>query len=154
MSDFASFSGTVSLFARDRHAEIAFPLFWGQGNSDHRIAEFDVDCHYRYFLGNNQKGFYLSGFLRYAYLHGYTEDPAYKYIGHSANRAGIGAGLGYRIFSQKGFYWGAGLIIGRYMDAGYRFDIAASSLSSLLGSLTSSSYGILEFEILKFGWAF
>jgi hypothetical protein len=150
---YPSFSGTFSLFNVNRHAELAFPIYWGGSSSENEIAEFDADCHYRYFLGNNQKGFYLSAFIRYAYLQGYASGNLFNQpssIVQSENRFGMGVGLGVRIFSRKGLYWGAGVIVGRYADFGYN---NLASESSLWNPLAGSNF-IFEFELCQIGWAF
>ena len=159
MDVYPSFSGTFSLFDVNRHAEIAFPIFWGSDTSANGASEFDIDCHYRYFMGNNQNGFYVSAFIRYSYLHGYTENMDYynfpytqNYNSQSVNRLGMGIGLGFRVFSHSGFYYGSGLIVGRYFDNGYNFNNDIGS--ALMENFGGESYYILEFELLKFGWAF
>lgn len=154
-NDMISITGGFSLFDINRHAEIAFPIYFGKSQADHGTTEFDLDSHYRYFLGNNQKGFYLSGFARYTYLNGYFSNYnsysyTYSYAPRTMNRFGMGIGLGYRIFSRKGLYWGTGLIVGKYFDSGYS-DYYNSDLWYGLSAATSY---IIDFELLKFGWAF
>jgi hypothetical protein len=158
-SEMISLSGGVSLFDINRHAEIAFPFYYGKGDGDHSETEINLDVHYRYFLGNNQKGFYLSGFSRYEYLNYYSYDyqnaPLTSvwdntYQNHNMNRLGAGIGLGYRIFSEKGLYWGTGLTIGRFFDDGIQGNYPYGSVFSWQ---TTSPF-IIDFELLKFGWAF
>ena len=64
-------TGGFSLFNIDRKVEIAFPVYVAKPKEKEDLREFTIDCHYRYFLGRTQNGFYLSGFARYAYLNGY-----------------------------------------------------------------------------------
>ena len=159
-----SLSGGFSLFDIDRNAEIAFPIFYSNPSSNdedeywdnEHIRQFTLDCHYRRFLGKTQKGFYISGFIRYANLRGYLctgDDYWYGYddederVKDTVNKIGIGVGIGFRIFSYKGFYWGTSLNLGRYLIGennkfydSYWYD--------------NDSEIIFNFELLKFGWAF
>ena len=161
-----SVSGGFSLFNVDRDAEIAFPFLYSRSEIDasspaeEALANIDFteitqDVHYRYFLGNTQNGFYLSGFARGAYLEGVLGDYAWDNLGDSTRdsrdnefKLGLGVGLGYRFFSYKGLYWGASLNLGRYvLGEGERFRGAFFSLDA------DSDY-IFDVELLKFGWAF
>ena len=153
-----SFSGSISLFDVNRHGEITFPFYFGKESGDYSMSELNLDIHYRYFLGNNQKGFYLSTFARYCYLDYYTDgDYCYDENGYSyyapvnkqSNRIGFGVGLGYRIFSKNGLYWGVGLAFGRYL--GNEID-AYHSIMTYMGGSTSPL--IIDLELLKFGYAF
>ena len=141
----------------NRHAEVAFPILYQSDNDAYGASEFDLDCHYRYFLGNNQKGFYASGFIRYSHLHGYKDNEyidnngiySTTFTEQSFNRIGLGVGLGVRIFSRKGLYWGAGMVLGRYLDSGFQLHNNFN--------LTLSDAGvpiIIELELFKIGWAF
>ncbi len=148
-------SGGGSLFNITRQAEIAFPIYYGRPSDTLDLNSFTADCHYRYFLGNTQNGFYLSGFARYAYLSGYFGDNHIHLFDtlmvnkkSTANKIGIGIGVGYRKFSYKGLFWGTSLSFGRYFigdnDKFY---------GSFLSYDDDSEY-IIDFEFLKFGWAF
>ena len=155
-----SLSGGFSLFDIDRNAEIAFPIFYSNPSSNDEdeycneeyIRQFTLDCHYRYFLGNTQKGFYISGFTRYANLRGYldTYDPwdGEEGVKDTENKLGLGVGIGYRIFSYKGFYWGTSLNLGRYLIG------KNNKFYSGYGGYNNDSEIIFNFELLKFGWAF
>ncbi len=150
-----SFSGGFSLFDIDRNAEIVFPIFYHEPQySDEEYEEdfdivrkFSLDCHYRRFLGNTQNGFYISGFIRYANVKGWIDDNEGEKL-HTENKFGIGIGIGRRIFSYKGFYWGTSLNLGRYIIG--KNDIFGVGI--LDGSFDSEL--IITFELLKFGWAF
>ncbi|MDD2796985.1 MAG: hypothetical protein PHV20_00175 [Bacteroidales bacterium] len=155
-----SFSGSFSLFNVDRKAEIAFPIYYQNPKSETDLTEFTADCHYRYFLGKTQNGFYLSAFARFAHLNGTLGDNNYiLYDGFgnpittnlkkdTENKIGIGFGLGYRIFSYRGLYWGTSMSIGRYIiGKNDRF------MGSFL-TLDDDSPLIYDVELLKFGWAF
>jgi hypothetical protein len=167
-SELTSFSGGVSLFGVDRNAEIAFPFYYGKSESDIEsddiafsnvdFTEITQDVHYRYFLGNTQNGFYLSGFARFAWLDGVLGRNIFDGVDTSkANDAdyrstegklGIGVGLGYRIFSYRGLYWGCGLNLGRYIIG------ENDKFRGSLFSLDSDEEIIVDVELLKFGWAF
>jgi hypothetical protein len=162
--DVISFSGGFSLFNVDRDAEIAFPFYYGTskaedieaGYGDIDFTEITQDVHYRYFLGNTQNGFYLSGFARGAYLDGVLGDNAFDDIGDPAAKnsrdtefkLGLGVGLGYRFFSYKGLYWGASFSLGRYMLG------ESDRFRGSFFSLDSDEEIIIDTELLKFGWAF
>jgi len=152
LSDATTLSGSFSLFNVNRNAEIVFPVYYQSPQKINDLSEFTLDCHCRYFLRNTQNGFYLSGFARYAYLNGVLGDITM--LGSeptdtkgSENKFGIGVGLGYRIFSYRGLYWGASFSFGRYL-IGKSNKFAGGFLS-----LDDSQY-IVDAELLKFGWAF
>lgn len=153
VNDMPTASGSVSLFNVDRHAEISFPFYFQGQKKSTDLIEFTLDCHYRYFLGNTQNGFYLSGFARYAYLKGplgedYLFGAPAGSIKSDESKFGVGVGIGYRIFSYRGLYWGTSLSFGRYV-VGKNNKFASSFLS-----LDDDNEYILDFELLKFGWAF
>ncbi|MBC8527098.1 MAG: hypothetical protein H8D22_09655 [Candidatus Cloacimonetes bacterium] len=154
-----TFSGGFSLFNIDRHAEIAFPIFYSNPKSnlydDNNIRQFTLDCHYRRFLGNTQNGFYISGFIRYANLRGYLgswidyfDDEENEMIKDTENKIGIGIGIGFRKFSYKSFYWGTSLNLGRYF-VGENDKFRGEFLW-----YDNDNEVIFNFELLKFGWAF
>ncbi len=148
-----TFSGSFSLFNVNRHAEIAFPVYYQNPKNSADLTEFTLDCHYRYFLGRYQNGFYLSAFTRYAWLSGTlgrnelfdTPSPGIKDTEH---KLGVGVGLGYRIFSYRGLYWGTSLSLGRYF-IGKNNRFAGEFLS-----LDDDEEFILDIELLKFGLSF
>jgi hypothetical protein len=155
IEDAVSLSGGFSLFGINRHAEIAFPIFYSNPDDPKDLNDFTIDCHYRYFLGNTQNGLYLSGFVRYANLKGYfgendspfTDNEILNVKG-SENKIGIGVGVGYRKFSYKGLYWGTSLSFGRYF-IGENDKFYGSFLS-----YDDDNKIIIDFEFFKFGWAF
>jgi hypothetical protein len=150
-----SLSGSFSLFGANRHAEVAFPVYYSNPDDPMDLNDLTVDCHYRYFLGNTQNGMYLSGFARFAHLDGYPGDnDPFDSDGSAAggrileDKIGAGVGIGYRRFSYKGLYWGASLNLGRYfIGKNDRF------YGSLL-SYDDDNEIIVDIEFLKFGWAF
>jgi hypothetical protein len=154
MKDWQTFSGTVSLFSVNRHAEIAFPIYFQNRHSSGDLMDFTADCHFRYFMGNTQNGFYLSGFVRYAYLYGKVGDifllnlNTSQYIDGEANKLGVGFGLGYRIFSYNHLYWGASLSFGRYMLG------KSGQFSNSIPLFHDDWEYIFDIELFKFGWAF
>lgn len=150
-----SLSGTFSMFGINRHAEIAFPVYYSNPDDPMDLSALTVDCHYRYFLGNTQNGMYLSGFARFAHLDGYPGDNSlYHSEGTAAegriseNKIGAGVGIGYRKFSYKGLYWGASLNLGRYF-IGKNDRFYGNFLS-----YDDDNEIIIDVEFLKFGWAF
>lgn len=152
MDKAVSLSGSFSFFDIDRSAEIAFPFYYQDPKDSYDLTEFTLDCHYRYFLGNTQNGFYLSAFVRYAHLRGllgeYTPENQFQPTQGTENKLALGFGFGYRIFSYKGLYWGISLSLGRYF-IGENDKFSGSFLS-----LDDDEERILDMEILKFGYAF
>ena len=156
-----TFSGGVSLFNINRHVELAFPIFYYHiknevdNEYEESLRQFTLDCHYRRFLGKTQKGFYISGFIRYANIRGTKENGwynGYEELNLSTeNKIGIGFGFGYRIFSEMGLYWGVSLNIGIYLiGENYIFD--EDPLPFVYPF--DDSIIIFNCELLKFGWAF
>lgn len=167
-TEVTSFSGGLSLFSVDRNAEIALPFYYGRSESDLDggsslsdvdFTEITQDVHYRYFLGNSQNGFYLSAFARLAWLDGIEGSTTFDGFLDSAGtgaenhrstegKLGVGVGLGYRIFSYKGLYWGCALSLGRYVIGDN------DRFRGAFFSLDNDGRYIFDVEMLKFGWAF
>ena len=159
--DYVTLSGTFSLFATTRAGEIAFPFFYQSGTSRKRDAfndgEYDVpltlinlDATYRHFLGKHQDGFYFSAGTRYTYIKGLEGED---FIIFSVSQGGqessihkVGAyfGLGYRYFTDSGFYWGVSVIYGRYFGGEREYQEV----------LLDDGKMIIDMELLKFGFAF
>ena len=154
MDQATTVSGTFSLFDVNRQAEIAFPIYYQHAIDQNDLTEFTVDCHYRYFLGKQQNGFYLSAFTRFAYLRGTLGNNFFGYTStdnfqkDSEAKMGIGFGIGVRKFSYRGLYWGSSLSFGRYL-IGHNERFMGSFLT-----LDDDAPYILDIELLKFGWAF
>lgn len=149
-----SFSGTFSLFDVNRNAELAFPIYYFSPEDKFNTEIFTLDCHYRYFLRNTQNGFYVSAFARFAKFDGWVEDWDYDddddyYDKKSITDIGIGVGIGYRIFSYKGLYWGTSVSFGRYLG-GHNIEEMEFNNNDLFIPLDQ----IINIEFLKFGWAF
>ncbi len=156
-------SGTLSLFSIDRKAEIAIPFFYSNSRpfalivahrQEHygiaaRAKVFMADIIYRKFLGAHQNGFYFSLGGRYAGIEAET-DRAYDGIDDQdyvpeikkTHKFGVIAGIGYRFFTKSGFYWGTSLSAGRYLTG----DMHLTSMDG--------GKGIIDFELLKFGFTF
>ncbi len=154
-----SLSGGFSLFNISRTAEVAFPWLYAELTDESELKTFTVDAHYRQFLGKHQNGIYLSGFTRFAILNGADDvfggdnifDDAFQPDGRSKDtvqKLGIGFGLGWRRFSERGLYWGTSLSFGRYLvGKNNRFR------GDFLG-VDNDDEAIFDMEFLKFGWAF
>ncbi len=146
-----SFSGTFSYFKQEDNVEIALP--WSVAFFTDRYGEMDeehldvtnIDVHYRKFLGEEMNGFYLSGFTRVSFLNGLLEyEDTYKKM----TKLGFGVGLGYRVFPKnKPYYWGVGLIVGRYMTG-------KNYIYREVGFRIEDIPIIADIEFLKFGYAF
>ncbi|MDP8314309.1 MAG: DUF3575 domain-containing protein [Candidatus Celaenobacter antarcticus] len=169
-----TFSGGVSLFNINRQVELAFPIFYShvkykdEDEYEESLRQFTLDCHYRRFLGKTQKGFYISGFIRYANIRGTKlgDWDNYWYNGYeepkrsTENKIGIGFGIGYRIFSHMGIYWGVSLNIGIYLiGENYIFTeddffLLGKFKPDTVSLFDNDSIIIFNFELLKFGWAF
>ncbi len=146
-----SLSGSFSYLYQEDNVEIALPCsvaFFTDRAVEVDEAHFDVtnvDVHYRKFLGEQMDGFYLSGFVRASFLNGLLQDEDdYK----KTTKLGLGVGLGYRVFPKnKPYYWGVGLIIGRYMTG-------KNELYREVGLRIEDTPIIVDIEFLKFGYAF
>ena len=144
-------AGTVSVFSWKRTAEIAFPVMLEQqGDGGNGSFVFNADAHYRQFLSGRQRGFYLAGFTRYQSAN-YHEFSFTNNTGQekSLNRMGLGFGIGSRIFSRSGWYWGWSLSLGRFLIGG---KVGDDELPDIF-SLWSKDF-IFDFELLKIGFAF
>ena len=158
--DFFTLTGTFSLFAVSRKAEIAFPFFYQTGNStrteflsdteyDVPLTVINLDATYRHFLGKYQDGFYFSTGMRYTYIKGieggdffFSSSPGDPIT--TTHRAGAYFGLGYRYFTESGFYWGMSVIYGRYFGGQRDYQEV----------LLDDQKIIIDAELLKFGFAF
>jgi hypothetical protein len=155
IEDAFTLSGGLSFFSVNRQAEIAFPIYYCNPKDPKDLKEWTIDCHYRYFLGNTQNGFYLSGFTRYAHLSGYAgnnDDLLWEGSTDgqklSEDKIGIGVGIGYRKFSYKGLYWGFSFSFGKFITG------EQNKFFGKFLALDDDAKYIYDCEILKFGWAF
>lgn len=140
------FTGGLQFFNWDRDAEISFPF---QIISASNSQVFTLDLHYRKFLGETQNGFYLSAFTRTAYLeynHYFFDQSPDTF---RDTRLGLGAGLGYRIYSSKRLYWGFSFNMGKFLI--YKEPTNFGSFDLLIGTTSNL---IMDIEFFKFGYAF
>lgn len=156
-----SMSGTYSRFDTDKNVEIAMPFMYSSGPQDEYfwdddpaigdLESYTVDLHYRKYLGHRLEGFYLSGFSRLAHLNGTLEaSSAGFYDKGSETKLGVGFGIGYRVFSPSGLYWGMSLSLGRYLTGESDAFLSSDSSSA---DLDDESL-IVDVEFFKFGYAF
>ena len=129
-------SGSFSIFNLSEVAEITFPFsyrtYLGPGPGDmgekERIYSY-LDAQYRFFLGKHRIGRWIGAGLRFCL----DEDTVGSY-----NKGGISFGFGTRVFSEKGWYWGSSLYLGKYY----------------FGEEDRGDSFFFKFELLKFGFAF
>ncbi len=153
IDSYPTVSGGVSLFNINRQAEVSIPFYIQGQKESGDLIDITVDCHFRYFLGNTQNGFYLSAFARYAYLKGtlgedYLFGSSVTNTKSDESKLGVGVGIGCRIFSYRGLYWGTSISFGRYIVG------ESNKFASGILSMDDDNEYILDFELLKFGWAF
>jgi len=135
-----SFSGSVSIFPKEKNIEIAIPMALKQIDGNDSQARFRVDFLYRYFLGKHRKGRYIMWGLRHATFKDYDYDywdEDYDTT-NDYSRIGISFGVGSRIFSKSGIYWGWSFYAGKY----------------LTGPDDDGPPMFMNFEFLKFGKTF
>ncbi len=154
-SSYFVLSGGFSFFDIDRNAEIACPFFFQNRTSlssgNHQLTLWDQDILYRRFLGQHQDGFYLEGGLRFTHIEGESGitilgiDVSSSDSIITTDKLGGMFGIGYRYFSISGFYWGTSIVVGRYFSGDER---------SIKGATMDDTKFILDWEVLKFGFAF
>ena len=143
-----SLSGTFSLFNVADKAEIAFPFSY-RSRASSTLADSptaNLDVQYRYFLGKHREGFYIMPGLRFSYYKSgdyfdniFDDDPEFR---SSYNKQGVSFGIGYRIFSKEGWYWGFSLYLGKHY------------FGSVKDSDRFFSDSFINLELLKFGISF
>lgn len=160
--DESTLSGTYSIFNTQNNTEIAFPIMYSQAEhndiDNQDLTTFTADAHYRKYLGERLDGFYLSGFARVAHLSGVLGDDSYNsYMNNqqasrtdSETKIGVGVGIGYRIISTSGFYWGASLSVGRYLIGDSDKFYESKGISA---DIDDEEF-IFDIELLKFGYSF
>ena len=104
-------SGSFSNFSLSDVAEITFPFSYrtyrrmnDEGEMEDRYLTY-LDAQYRFFLGKHRTGRWIGTGLRFCL----DEDNEGSY-----NKGGISFGFGTRVFSEKGWYWGTSLYLGKY----------------------------------------
>lgn len=161
-----SLSGTYSRFYTEQNVEIALPFMYSEGEQDlyysypiesaplthsSDLMSITLDAHYRKYLGHTLDGFYLSGFTRAAHLSGLRNGtPSDGSRSGSETKLGLGVGVGYRIFSDSGLYWGMSLSVGRYLIGDSNVFVESESVSADL----DDEEVIFDVEFFKFGYAF
>lgn len=156
LDDDFSLSGGFSIFDTERKTEISVPLYYFKPDEKYATEIFTMDCHYRYFLRNTLNGFYLSAFGRLANFKGYRDtwwdDEKFEdeYEKKSFTDIGVGVGVGYRIFSYKGLYWGTSISFGRYLLGNDIEELEFDNNDLFI----IADKQIINIEFLKFGWAF
>lgn len=152
-SDALGLSAGLMLFSLDRGAEIAFPVYYYNKTGDKPLTHLNIDAIYRRFLGKHQEGFYISIGIRYTYLRGRDGGliPLSSIFGGpeaaivTQSKMGAHFGIGFRLYSESGLFWGMSIYAGRYFS-GHENDITSV--------LTDDTKKLYDFEILKFGIAF
>jgi hypothetical protein len=151
-----SLSGAFSIFDVDNKVEYAFPVFYLDMKDNFDNSTFSVltlDMQYRKFLGETLNGFFISGLLRAAKLDGtlgrslfFSSSPAPTVTG-SEFKFGAGIGIGYRVFSESGWYWGTSLSAGRYF-------VGESNKFYSGDPFYDDGEIFFDFDLLKFGYSF
>ena len=121
-------SGSFSNFSLSDVAEITFPFSYRKYINEERIYSY-LDAQYRFFLGKHRIGRWIGTGVRFCS----DEDNEGSY-----NKGGISFGFGTRIFSERGWYWGTSLYLGKYY----------------FGEKDRGASAFFQFELLKFGFAF
>ncbi len=139
-------SATGSYFDHKNGVEIAIPISHMRFSTD-GLKQQTIDIHYRKFLNQEIGSLYLSLFSRLAKLEGETRyDQKYNYA--KQLKVGVGAGIGFRVFSKFGLYWGASINLGRYLtDDNKNFSIDSFAI-------TDDAPYIFDIEFFKFGYYF
>jgi hypothetical protein len=113
-----------------------------KGYKDYK--QFTVDVHYRKYINDTIGGFYYGGFTRLAKLEG--KGAGYSYI--KQTKLGFGGTLGFRLFHNRGFYWGASLSLGSYITGDNEQFIGQ------MFEITDDQKFIIDIELFKFGYTF
>ena len=151
--NYTSLSVTYSRFDHEEGVEWAYPVYFlnEKNMSGQQTNVTTLDVHYRKFLGDSVRGFYISGFSRLTHINGpigedyvFSTDEEQGKQG-SEIKLGVGVGIGYRIFSTKNYYWGTSLSVGRnFLGENDKFTNA----------FIDDSEFIFDMELLKFGYSF
>ena len=128
-------SGSFSNFNLSDVAEITFPFSYRTYQRKNELGEKEeryltyLDAQYRFFLGKHRIGRWIGTGLRYCL----DEDNEGSY-----SKGGIAFGVGTRMFSERGWYWGSSIYLGKYY----------------FGEKNRGDSAFFQFELLKFGFAF
>jgi hypothetical protein len=155
-SSYLVIDGGLSLFNLDRKAEITFQIDYRSDKESPSKLSY-LDLIYRRFVGEYQGGFYVSGGIRYMYIHEKKNKESYsreermlippdiflKY--YSDRNVGVMIGFGFRHFFHSGFYYGFGIELGKYIFCG----------DTHLEEPGFDAYGvILDIDLIRIGFAF
>jgi hypothetical protein len=141
-------SGGFSLFALDTRAEIAFPFLYASGANDGMPWKvLYLDGAYRRFFRPTRQGIYYAAGWRYSYASGAEVLDRNVRTRNSVveHRFGMYLGIGFRKFWRSGLYYGANVMIGRYVN---------DHIHHVGDSDMDTGPVILDSEILKIGFAF
>lgn len=167
-----NFTGGIQLFSADRNAEISIPvsyykplvLFSSGSEKEHEDFDLSVDLQYRRFIGEHQNGFWFGGGFRFTMANEYIYSSSsyidnngfYQYKENSRyeknNYFGLMAGIGYRYYTQSGFYWGVSFSGGKYLNV-KKQDNNDNGYYGNYSEPVRSEY-FYDFEFLKVGIAF
>lgn len=132
-------SGGASIFHDEYSAEIAFPVYYKNFQSgDEQFTALALGAQYRKFFNQSTQGYYLSGATQLIN------------VNSSTTKLGVGFGAGYRKVFDSGLYWGAGVVIGRYL--GSESNKEYHQLTSIETQENNSYF--VDIELLKVGILF
>ncbi len=136
-------SGEVNFWNIDKNAEINIPIqfthnpfFVDDDNTD--VTYFSTGVNYRRFFSEKQKGFFLQAGWKFDYG---TASDGFESASGSAHS--LLFGMGFRVISKNGVFWGAGINIGRMWG----------SLKEANGEIARGSGPTLDIDLFKFGYA-
>lgn len=158
-----NFTGGLQLFNLDRKAEISIPVsyfspykIFGEDNGE---SELNIDFQYRRFIGEHQNGFWVGGGARFTHANEneyFTKWVSNEYYSYNStetrivtnNYFGVMAGIGYRYYTQSGFYWGTSISAGKYLN------VKSPDYNNSNYSGTYRSSYFYDFELMKIGFTF
>ena len=136
-------SAEVNLWDIDHTAEINIPIQFGKNpyffdEEDIDVSYFSSGVNYRRFFNTKQQGFFASVGWQFERA---NVSNAHDKIHGSTNS--ILFGMGYRLISENGLFWGFSLSAGRKWG----------EISDLSGDSISGSGLALDIDLFKFGYA-
>jgi hypothetical protein len=158
-------AGTIAVFDHATGFEYAMPFYYGyelvDGKHDFHVAS--VDLRFRKYLFSKLDGLYAGLFYRLSYLQGpigpdaeYDHYPNYYQVTQFGRewKVGVGAEIGYRIFTDGGLYYGFSINFGGYAVGRhniFRNDLGYAEVEELENG---DSERFINAEFFKFGYAF